>query len=207
MRYALATLSLLTATATAEAQFSDLYAQLVLVDAGRTTNDLITTEAFDVYRIDAFNPNNLPATSLELDLSGDFLGFGDTTFKAGPENPVIFGFEAPDTFFVVPDGTDPVDVLAVEVEDSSTRLAASFTVAGGAELVPGGGVPTPIVTLSVPSGTEINFRSPIGRAAIAGVFVCISCVPEPTAGVLALLTLVGSASVARGRRFDHGGKR
>lgn len=179
-----------------------LLPELVLVGAGRTTNDLVTPDPFDVYEVVISNPYDQAVTSLELSFPGEnLLGFGDTTFKAGADNPVIFGFEAPDAFFVLPDGTDPADVLAVEVEDSSTRLAASYTVAGGAELIPGGTSAT-VATISILSGSQIELPAFLGRAVLGGEFAPVGhgfyflpCVPEPTAGLLALVATFGVCCV------------
>lgn len=199
MRYFATALTLLAVATTAQGQLVGLCPSLVLVRTGATTNDFITPNPFDVYRLNFFNPNDMPVTSLEINLPGDFLGLGNTTFKAGPENPVLFGFEAPDTFFVLPDGVDPSDVLAVNTVDTSTRLASSFTVAGGADLVPAKGS-APIATISVPAGVPFERPEVLGRAAIGGVFVNLltlvehpRCIPEPTAGVLACLALAGAA--------------
>lgn len=191
--------AVLACAAVSEAQLDFIYIDLQQVGEGRTTNDLVYSSPFDVYEIVATNPNVGAVTSLEIDLAGNFLGTGLTAFKTGAANPVIFGFEAPDSFFVLPEGTDPADVLAVNTVDTSTQLATSYTVAGGADLIPGGGVPTTIVTVSVPAGTPYDLPLFFGRAAIGGVFVDLGCgiCPEPGAGVLAMLATLGAWSRRR----------
>lgn len=166
----------------------------------RNTHALVFTGQYDVYTLYAHNPTDFPATSLELTLEGSsFLNLADRTFVAGAELPTVFGFETPDTFFVLPDGVDPADVRAVNVEDTSTRLSAAYTVAGGAELIPAMGS-APIATITVPSGTDVsNFRavSPIGRAAVAGVLYAVWSTPEPTSAVLAGLALAAATQRRR----------
>lgn len=191
MKRFFATAAILAAATAVQAQLVDIETRLVPIKTGATTNDLVTPDPFDVWEIVATNNNAGAATSVEIDLAGDFLGFGDTTFKAGSENPVIFGFEAPDSFFVLPAGTDPADVLAVNTTDSSTQLATSYTVAGGADLIPGGGAETTIATISLPAGTAFELPMVYGRAAIGGVFTDIVGIPEPTSVLLAGLAMVG----------------
>lgn len=177
-----------------------LNSELVLIEAGRTINDLLNAEPYDVYEFVVTNFNGTAASSVELQLDGDFLNLGDTTFKVGAENPMIFGFEAPDSFFVLPDGVDPADVLAVNVEDSSTRLAASYTIAGGAELIPANGSVT-LATLSTPAGAEPSIRFIPGRAFFGVSFVgriCFpTCIPEPSAGVMACAAILGALARRR----------
>lgn len=204
MKRHLALLLVLSGAVFAQAQPNDLIHSIVQIEAGQTTNDLVTPDPFDIYQISITNSNASPASLLEMAVTGDLLGFGDTTFKADAENPVIFGFEAPDTFFIVPDETE---VLTSDVEDSPTRLAARFQVLGGDELVPGGGVTTPIMTVSVPAGSPFSLPLVSGRALVDGEFVCVrslggpevSCdIPEPAAGLLAA---IGAAGVPLRRRW------
>lgn len=167
--------------------------KLVLQKSAATTNALVYPGEFDVYSVVATNPNDAPATSLELNV--DFPGkldLADRTFKAGPENPLVFGFEAPDTFFVLPAGTDPADVLAVNTIDTPTGIGSSFTVAGGAELIPALGE-APILTVSVPTGTVLELPEVLGRAAVRGQFEEVLGIPEPSAFVLAALGAFGFA--------------
>lgn len=173
--------------------------KLVQLKANATTNALVYAGEFDVYSIVASNPNAAAATSLELSLGGtDMLGLADRTFKVGANNPLVFGFEAPDSFFVLPAGVDPADVLAVNTVDTATSLATSYTVAGGAELIPAGGVDVPIVTISVPAGTAWELPEVLGRAAVSGAFESVVGatvdIPEPTTVMLAGLALVGFAA-------------
>lgn len=196
------TLGAIGAAQTSSAQFQ-IYFELVPVQAGATTSPFVTPDPYDVWELVVTNPNPSPATSIEFAVEGPFLGTADTTFKVGSDIPVVFGFDAPDTFFVLPDGVDPADVLAVDVEDSATRLAASYTVAGGAELLPGGGVSTTLATLSTPAGANVINDSNLvgGRAVVDGEFVCIGnlgfqgfCarqeVPEPAGALLAAVASI-----------------
>lgn len=208
-----AALTLLVASPAA-AQFEPIQ---LCVDVLRDqrTNALVLGEEFDIWTVSASNPNAQDVTSLSLEFTGqDFLGTGGVLFKNGAENPIVFGFEAPDAFFVVPDGFDPPLILAVDSEDSSTRLAASYTIAGGGALIPAGGALTPIATISVPSGTPFsladNFAS--GNSAIGGQFVDFfalpdheGCIPEPTAAATGLLALAiaGSTLLRRSTTFRN----
>lgn len=182
---------------TAHADLSQVVLTTELVHKDGSTTPLLYEGLYDVYVVLAKNPNEAPVTSLELEFVGDFLNLAGLTFKPGPDFPIPFGFEAPDTFFALPLDVDLAKVLAVDVEDTDTRLAASYTIAGGAELIPAGGVLEPIATLSVPADTVLDVSRFGGRAVIGGEFVPVGVIPEPAGATLVFLSIAGWATKRR----------
>ena len=142
-------------------------------------------------------------TSLELSLdASDFGGMfiqaasASETVKGGAELGDVLGFENPDTFFVVPIGSDILLAPGTGV-DTADRLAGAYTLAGDTALIPAGDAAV-IATITVPGDTTLlSPPARLGRAAVAGKFVCVGCVPEPSAAVLSLLAAMGC--VARRR--------
>ena len=196
MKRFIATAAILAAATVSQAQLLDVELTATPIKVGATTNALITDEVFDVWGVYANNPNAGAATSLELTFAGDFFDLGGTTFlnnQSDPGNPQVFGNEAPDALFVLPDAVDPADVLAVETTDSTSLLTSSYTVAGGADLIPGSSENVPVAVISVVSGTAFDIQDIFqeGRAAIGGEFATVVAVPEPTTALLAGLALVG----------------
>lgn len=181
----------------ASAHAAPIVATLQQTQAGATTSPFVFDGQFDTYIVVADNPNDEAVTSLELSLDvPNALNLADITFKAGSDNPIVFGFEAPDTFFVVPGSVDVADVLAVDTTDDGAVLRSSFTVAGGAELIPGMGSAT-IATINVPAGSPVELPLELGRAAIGGQFETVVSIPEPTTVMLAGLALAGFAARRR----------
>ena len=175
----------------ASATAAPLPYSLNLVASQQTTNAFVYDGEFDVYNVEVSNPNDAPATSLELTLPlTDAINTVDNNnFSNSADLPVVFGFTAPDTFFVIPSDQLVADVLAVEVEDSDSILSAGFTVAGGAELVPAQGSAI-VATIAVPTGVAVDLPVVIGEAAVGGMLEIVG-VPEPTTALLAGLSLVG----------------
>jgi hypothetical protein len=157
---------------------------------GRTANSLVYPNQFDTWEFQLRSlPGSNPAKNydtLSLNFtssSGAFLTLGNTTFKNGSVNPVIFGFEAPDSFFVLPPGRTQ---LAATQTDTATNLQSDFTTQGGAVLVPSTGLRTTVAAFSVPTGTKlsaagINF---VSGAGVSGGGIpdrvsdpCLACFP------------------------------
>lgn len=162
-------------------------------DLDQFTNSLF----IDVYKVIIDNPNASPVTSIGLYMSGDFLNVDtfNLTFSFSPNFPYTGPIYLAQTFFVVP---DPASIRAVDVIDNSTTLAASFTDQDGATFVPAMGSSI-LAVLSVAAGSPTpSMANWTGNAAINGVLEPILFVPEPTACVLAGLTLVGFTARRRG---------
>jgi hypothetical protein len=151
----------------------------------------------DVYNLVVTNPNPYPATSIGLSLDGDFINLNSTTltFKANAELPTLGPNKVAETFFVVP---DPSKILAVGTIDTDDALASNFTSVGGLTFVPAQGSSiVAVMSIAAGSPSPDGWRW-TGNAAVNGVLVPIAAFPEPTAGVLAGLALVGAAARRRG---------
>ena len=180
----------------------DICTNITRVGDDLTTNPLVFDEPYDVYHITATNRNAVDVTSLELDLSAaDFGGaFVQATsageiVKAGAELGDVLGFENPDTFFVVPDvGADILIAPGTGVA-TADRLAGAYTLAGDTALIPSGGSAV-IATITVPGGVPLitSLPAPLGLAAVAGQFVHVGCVPEPSSAALTLIAIAGLAT-------------
>lgn len=173
---------------------------LELVSENQETNALVYDGMFDVYNIVAVSELGDAATSLELRLEGNFITAGGRAIKSGAALPVVFGQIAPDSFFVIPEGVNESNILAAPgtTEDTEGVIASSFTVSGDVQLIPGDGTPTVIATISVPAGAGFELPEVLGRAAVAGGFVPVFGVPEPSTAILAGLALVGFAARRNG---------
>jgi hypothetical protein len=185
-------LALLVALAAASAaNAAPLSSKFVLVNSNATTNSLVYNGAFDTYafQVKSNDATDYDALSLNFVSSGEFLNTGNTTFKSGASNPVVFGFEAPDSFFVLPPGGAQ---LAGTQADTANTLQSDFTTAGGLTLVPASGVYTTVAFFSVPHGTDFGTRAnyPVDGTAVhaGGTPQPINFVPEPA--TLSLLGLV-----------------
>lgn len=145
---------------------------------------------FDIYTVEATNPNADPITALDLRIESDPDGFGfysqaGISFQQGTETTVVFGFLAPDTFFVLPDGVDPPEVCVGSCAiDTPEELAASF-----ATSIPGGAT-EPIIVIAVAENDPVSLPAILGTATVGGERVNVVAVPEPTAAAIAALSLL-----------------
>jgi len=176
----------------------------------QTTNNLVYPGHFDTWGFQLSSQNELPvlggaaknydALSLNFTSStGAFLTTGSTTFKSGSANPVVFGFNAPDCFFVLPAGAAQ---LAATQVDTANVLQSDYTTQGGLTLVPISGLPTTVAAFSVPTGTSL---SAAGILFVAGAGVsqggtpdAIIAAPEPAA--IAMIGLAIAGCLGYGRR-------
>ena len=157
----LSLICVLLTTATGQAA---LVYSWVRTATGQTTNPLAYPGQFDTWEFQLLSIDGSPAfggaaknyDSLSLNFtsaSGAFLTTGNTTFKSGSANPVLFGITAPDCFFVLPAGATP---LAATQTDTASVLQSSFTTQGGLILVPANGGWTTVAAFSVPTGTTFS---------------------------------------------------
>jgi len=158
----------------------------------QSTNALIYPGTFDTWVFEAATSDPSPYTSIAANFtsSGSFLATGSTLFKNGESNPLVIGFTAPDSFFVLPDGAAP---LAAASTDTANTLSAEYTTTPFSILIPNNGVMTTIAAFSVPAGTVLgasNFAAASAVASTGGnpVPIIYGEVPEP-----ATLTLLGLA--------------
>jgi hypothetical protein len=138
-----------------------------LLESNKDTNDLVYPGLFDTYAFE-LETNDGIVDALELDFTGNFLQAGGTTFKPGAANPIVFGFEAPDTFFILPPGAAQ---LAANVSDTATELRAAWTTEGALPIVPGNGTKTPVAFFSLAAGSPApTFAAlEVGKALIGGI--------------------------------------
>jgi hypothetical protein len=152
--------------------------------------------AVDVYHLIVENPNAFPATSLALNLTGPFVNLGApaVSFRNSAELPALGPNKVAESFFVIPTDKTIAQVLAVNTQDSNGVLSTSFTIQGGANLIPAGGSSV-VAVLSIPVGSSLPSRfSWSGEAVVNGVLQRIEFRgPEPTSCVLAGLALMGAA--------------
>jgi hypothetical protein len=159
----------------------DLYGSWVKTGT-HTTNPLIYFGLFDTWEFQVKSVGtpaiNVDAMSLNFtSASGAMLTDGGTTFKQGSANPVVFGFEAPDCFFVLPNGATQ---LAATQVDNANILQSDYTTQGAVILVPNTGVPTTVAAFSVPTGTTFGGgQFPGGVYFAGGAAVSQGDPPEP----------------------------
>ena len=158
MRMLLRTLVLIAvalSTATAMATFSTT---LTRVETGVTTNSLVYNGAFDSWVFSVAYSRSTASTYDGIGFTfssttNSFLETGSTTFNTSASNPRVFGFEAPDTFFITPQGPPPA---LLPVVDTSGTLSVLYSPQIFNTLVPTNGVPVPVAYLSMPAGTPIG---------------------------------------------------
>jgi hypothetical protein len=184
----------------------------VQTGTGLYTNDLVLNGSYDTWEFQLQSldlpgqfggaAKNYDALSLNFtSSSGAFLGTGGTTFKSGSANPTVFGFTAPDCFFVLPTGATQ---LAATQTDTANILQSDFTTQGGVTLVPISGVPTTVAAFSVPTGTTLSaagifFVGGSGAASGSDFDRINTFLPEPSALALFSLALATSWSFSRHR--------
>ena len=153
----------------------------------------------DVYHVIVDNGFAADVTSVELLLPGQWLNLNasDLTFKNGTGLPTLGPNLVAESFFVVPEGRTPAQILPVNVEDSDTTLGAAYTLQGGGVFVPASGSAV-LAVLSVPTGAAVDQLAFSGAGVVSGAREVINFIPEPTAAVLAGLALVDG----RGRHTD-----
>lgn len=175
-----------------------------LLEAGKTTNALVYPNPFDTWTFSVLSDEG-NVTSFDIDFLGNFLNTNPpTTIRNLPAtNPTVFGFEAPETFALIPQGAAPL--LGASV-DTNARLYVSYTTAGGLVIAPNG-VKTPVAFFSVPVGTQLSNETMVAGSVgvIGGVRVPITFgttpeIPEPSTIALAGLALVGIVGYARRRK-------
>jgi hypothetical protein len=174
--------------AMASASQAALFGQFVQTATNQSTNPLVYKGTFDtwVFKLTATGGKNYDALSLNFTSgTGAFINTAFTTYENDAKNPIIFGFTAPDTFFVLPAGATQLSATQV---DTANALQSDFTTAGGQILVPGTGVPTTVAAFSVLAGTTLgpfNFLSGSGTSQGGTpdyIFTgCIDCEPHPFA--------------------------
>jgi len=176
----------------------------------QTTNSLVYPGAFDTWEFQLSSvalptaqggvAKNYDALSLNFTSStGALLTTGSTTFKSGTANPVVFGFNAPDCFFVLPSGAAQ---LAATQVDTANILQSDYTTQGGVILVPISGAKTTVAAFSVPTGTSLSAAGIFwgGGTAVAagGLPDVIIAAPEPAA--IAMIGLAVAGCLGYGRR-------
>jgi hypothetical protein len=177
----------------------------------QTTNSLVYPGHFDTWEFQLSSQNATPAQggaaknydALSLNFTsstGAFLTTGSTTFKSGSANPVVFGFNAPDCFFVLPAGATQ---LAATQVDTANILQSDYTTQGGLTLVPISGAPTTVAAFSVPTGTSLSAAGILfaagGAVAQGGnADPILAAVPEPAS--IAMIGLAVAGCLGYGRR-------
>jgi hypothetical protein len=155
--------------------------------------------AIDIYHVVIENPNASATTSVGLTLDGSFINLGApaVSFRNSAALPTLGPNKVAESFFVIPADKTTAQVLAVNTEDTAGVLSTSFTIQGGANLIPAGGSSI-LAVLSVAAGSpepsQLNWT---GNGAVNGVLEAIQFIPEPTTCVLAGLALVGAAARRR----------
>jgi hypothetical protein len=169
-------------------------------------------EGFDIWVFE-LQSNDLDYDTFSLRFESGATTFlntmAPTAFRDTPTNPVVFGFQAPETFFVTPPNATVLDIGTV---DTSTTLASDYTIAGGIASVPNNADKVPIAFFSVPFGTLLgptNFISglAVSRGSPIHTIAYGELVPEPATFAIALLisavlfTTSRTARIGKNRRF------
>jgi hypothetical protein len=199
--FALAIAAVATLAASSQAA---LIGKFTPVATNQTTNALVFPGAFDTYTFDVSSTESAGINALALTFNsplGSFITAGGTSFGKGATNPQVFGFTAPDCFFVLPVGSP--NQLAVGTVDTANALNSDFTTEGGVTLIPTGGAFTPVAFFSVPTGAALPNSTFVAGSGIATgsttvVPITIEAVPEPaTLGLLGLALAAGLGFIRR----------
>ena len=153
----------------------------------------------DVYHFVLKNFFDSPVTSVQANLPGEWVNRNvpELTFKNGVGLPALGPNLVAETFFVVPDGRTPAQILPVNVVDNSTALAAFYTLQGGGVFVPARGNAV-VAVLSTPTGVSPDPSFFSIAAVVDGQLERPLPWPEPSTGLLAAC---GAALAATRRRF------
>jgi hypothetical protein len=153
----LSLLFLLIATRFGGVAYGQYLGKFTLAQTNKTTNPLVYNGAYDSYtfQVESFSPldaSKYDSVGLYFSSStSSFLETGSTTFLQVASNPTVFGFEAPDTFFVLPAGFHGTPLSVV---DTNSTLSVVFTPQDWISLVPVGPY-TNVAYFSVPAGTPL----------------------------------------------------
>ena len=126
----LSLLFLLIATRFGGVAYGQYLGKFTLAQTNKTTNPLVYNGAYDSYtfQVESFSPldaSKYDSVGLYFSSStSSFLETGSTTFLQVASNPTVFGFEAPDTFFVLPAGFHGTPLSVV---DTNSTLSVVFT--------------------------------------------------------------------------------
>lgn len=139
----------------------------VLDQQGLTASDGGGSITVDTYRFEVTNFESNPATSIELDISGNFWAIPgiNSTFRDSPALPQFLGSQLADSFFIG-DGTQLVGAS----EDTTSRLYAAWTLPGITPIIAPGATET-LAYLTVPTGEFPTLVA--GRMAVDGSFIDI----------------------------------
>lgn len=162
---------------------------------------LICAPNWDVYTVQAVN-DGPAASSVSLSFSGTpfFALLPDTTFKEGVDLPTVFGFTAPESFFVLPTDFEFIqdrgvafgDITATGIIDTEATLSATFSYDDGTPVLPAN-TTTTIAVLSISAFTDPDLIVGGGVATVDGREVPVRFIPEPTAACLAALACLAFA--------------
>ena len=142
---------------------------------GKTTNPLIYAGEFDTWVFNVEHTGDGIVEALEMSFQGNFIQAGGQSFQQVAVNPLVFGFEGPDTFFVTRQTIPNADVLIAPgtLVDTTTNFAVAYTVANAPSLL-NPGEKRALMHFSVPTGELLSLDNFIGgNAAIGGQLIPI----------------------------------